>query len=797
MRYSTRLALFFILLFTAGFAHATTTWFVRVDGGTRFSSAVTTGQCDGQADVAYPGSGTNQHCAFNDFRYLWSDNSGNANAWVIVGGDIVVIRGCTHLSSQQNPSDPDCRIGYDNDNSGAPPNEWCGSGNPNSSCFPPPIPSGTSGAHTQILGGCAYGTYTCTPINPTDQPYGTTNETQLFGGMGLVWTLQLQGSSFVDIEGIELTTHNKVDGGTAFANSNAYTLGQTIFDGTNTQSVTTAGTSQASGTPSWNGTIGGTTTSAGATFTNLGPNCITTGTPAYPISCSGGVPYDDFAANGIRTDNAMHDILLQDVWIHGFSSSGIYGPLGGLITMTRVNSSYNAFAGWNFDLGPGGPNSTGFPNAPTSTIVASYVTMDFNGYNQEYPITHTYPALIGYSILDNGFGDAWSGQNSFLASMSCDHCEMAWNVKDAFFGPHTSIGHVTITNSYAGNNGGQTWKANLGGTGTWLMQNTVTNDNCRRNAQPLVGAPSTYNQGINNADRCRADGSAIAVVWPVVGSFELDNNSFTVASQNVAFDFACFTQPTAVSVANGGSGANVNDILWVGAEGTVKVTSVGGGGVVTGVSLLTAFQAATNSAPFSDNYVYDATTPSASGIIITISAVTPVTCGGGGAPRIMRNNTFNGYTNPNNISWNGLTITFICYSACQGNAGDSDDTQWTIRSNNNMWNFKSGAGACTYSGETCVSPGLVVQPSQTWVSETQLDSFNPHNASSGDSFYPASGSLLTGAGVTISGITADYFGVTRPSPPAIGAVEFATGPPPITRSMMGHIHIIGNRIIHE
>jgi hypothetical protein len=616
------------------------------------------------------------------------------------------------------------------------------------------------------------------------------NLTQLFGGMGLVWTFQLQGSSFVDIEGIELTTHNKVDAGTAFANSNAYTLGQTVFDGTNTQSVTTAGTSQASGTPSWNATIGGTTTSGGATFTNLGPNCITTGSPAYPISCSGGVPYDDFAANGFRTDSATANILFQDVWVHGFSSSGFYGPIGGAITMTRTESSYNAFAGWNFDLGPGGPNSTGFPNAPTASITASYVTMDFNGCNQEYPITYTYPALICYSILNNGFGDAWSGQNSFLASMSCDHCEMAWNVKDAFFGPHTSIGAVSITNSYAGNNGGQTWKANLGGTGTWLMRNNVTNGNCRRFQQPLTGAPSTYNQGVNNADPCRADGSTIAVVWPVAGSFELDNNTFMSASDNVAFDFACFTQPTAVSVANGGSGAAVNDILWVGAEGTVKVTSVGGGGTVTGVSLVTPFQAATNSAPFSDNYVYDATTPSASGIIITISAVSAVNCGGG--PRIMRNNNFIGYTNPNNISWNGQTITFICYSACQGNAGDSDDTQWTTRSNNNMWNFKAGAGACTYPGETCVSPGMVVQPSQTWVSETQLDPFNPHLASSADSFYPASGSILIGAGITYSGIPAtDYFGVTYSSPPPIGAVIFSSTIGP-NKNLGGHL-VLGGR----
>src|SRR6185437_2440059 len=42
-----------------------TFWFIRPDGGTHYSANVTTGQCDGKSDTAYPGTGTNQHCAFN------------------------------------------------------------------------------------------------------------------------------------------------------------------------------------------------------------------------------------------------------------------------------------------------------------------------------------------------------------------------------------------------------------------------------------------------------------------------------------------------------------------------------------------------------------------------------------------------------------------------------------------------------------------------------------------------------------------------------------------------------------
>ncbi len=50
-----------------------------------------TGQCDGLADAAYPGSGVDQHCAFGDYRFLWDDQSYGNHAWVIAGGDTVIV----------------------------------------------------------------------------------------------------------------------------------------------------------------------------------------------------------------------------------------------------------------------------------------------------------------------------------------------------------------------------------------------------------------------------------------------------------------------------------------------------------------------------------------------------------------------------------------------------------------------------------------------------------------------------------------------------------------------------------
>ena len=76
------LSLVLVLLMTK--AASATTWYVRADGGTRYSANASNGQCDGQADAAYPGQGVNQHCAFNDYRFLWDDqHTYGVTKWVI------------------------------------------------------------------------------------------------------------------------------------------------------------------------------------------------------------------------------------------------------------------------------------------------------------------------------------------------------------------------------------------------------------------------------------------------------------------------------------------------------------------------------------------------------------------------------------------------------------------------------------------------------------------------------------------------------------------------------------------
>ncbi len=173
-----------------------TTWYVRPDGGTRYSTNVTTGQCDGKGDAPYPGTGVNQHCAFNDFRYLYQDGSyadGSsfpAWGWVIAGGDTVIIRGsiATGVSYRVGAAPPSqstyCAA------SGYPC--WGLAGDAYDS-YNPTIPAGTATQHTRILGE----NYAACSAQSA--------RTQLHGGNGLFEVLNLKGTSYVDIGCLDIT----------------------------------------------------------------------------------------------------------------------------------------------------------------------------------------------------------------------------------------------------------------------------------------------------------------------------------------------------------------------------------------------------------------------------------------------------------------------------------------------------------------------------------------------------------------------------------------------------------------
>lgn len=191
-------AFFLPLLCCLGFTaslSAQTTWYVRADGGTRYTAnrvaAGLSAQCNGKANAPYSGDGgQNENCAFNDYRFLYDDQATyGVLQWVIAGGDNVIL----------DNSQP-WRVGWDSD---AGRNEsWCyGFGGGPYGCFNPSIPSGTPSQPTRILGK----NYAACSIGNAADP---TKMTQLFGGHGTYAVLNLTGTQNVQVECLELTRHS-------------------------------------------------------------------------------------------------------------------------------------------------------------------------------------------------------------------------------------------------------------------------------------------------------------------------------------------------------------------------------------------------------------------------------------------------------------------------------------------------------------------------------------------------------------------------------------------------------------
>ncbi len=428
-------------------AGAGTTWYIRADGGTRYTANAPLGQCDGKADAPYGGSGVNQHCAFNDYRFLWDDqHTYGVSKWIISGGDTVILDNTKQW-----------RVGFDQGVS--PDDAWCWGGGGPYGCSNPAIPAGTAAQHTRILGR---NYASCNAGNTSVR----SSMTQIFGGYGVYAPLNLNGAQFVDVECLEITRHSQ---------------------------------------------------------------CTVHGSPAYPAQCNRSGPLDDYDSDGITTNAATHDILLQDLWIHGHTDRGIIGPIGGVVTASRVDIAYNAMAGWDFDDGGGTPSVNGVWNFNDSTI-------EWSGCNQEYPIVHTFPAISCYSQSTGGYGDGVGTPAGTGITANINRSTFRYNTQDGLDLGHVDTGNhsLTITNSTAyGNNGGQfKWGPNMLSVN---FENNLEVGNCFRMSQPIAGAPSSFNQ--NLSDFCRALDD-ISFNFRQGGNVVMANNTFVNYSPTT-FDINC------------------------------------------------------------------------------------------------------------------------------------------------------------------------------------------------------------------------------------------------------------------
>jgi hypothetical protein len=151
-----------------------TTYYVRPDGGTA-------SQCTGLADAPYPGSGLGQSCAFA--HPFWAIAPQGNNPTKMVGGDTLIVDGSNNAQYM---------FGYGAPNTGD--GSKCSASWP-WDCYLRSIPSGPSALQpTRVLGkgwdnGCA-------------------SPPQFWGNEHLALMLNLNGSSNVEIQCIEVTDHS-------------------------------------------------------------------------------------------------------------------------------------------------------------------------------------------------------------------------------------------------------------------------------------------------------------------------------------------------------------------------------------------------------------------------------------------------------------------------------------------------------------------------------------------------------------------------------------------------------------
>ena len=409
---------------------AQTNYYIRVDGGTRYSAANPTGQCDGKTNAAYPGSGVNQHCAWNDVGYLAYDGSyATTPKYAIAGGDVV------HVGPGK------FRCGYRGPN----PNDHDGmalAGNPYAACFPS-LPAGTAANPTQIIGAGQ-------------------GQTQIYGGYAAGAIFELHGGYYA-ISGLELTDHSQ---------------------------------------------------------------CTRVGI----ATCSSGYPLDDYASNGITTDTSVLGLTLTDMNIHGFTSRGIIGPIGGPVMVSNVRVAFNGSAGWDFDDGHGTQSVNG-------TVKAVGLVVEGNGCNEEYPIVHqAFPAASCFDQDHAGYGDGVGTPGTPL-NFSCDQCTFRYNTQDGADLLHVTGSVISITNSTSYGNMGQQWK--FGAMKSVDFENNTTVHNCKRLSAPMPGRIDTF-PGLGLF--CRAAGDGIAFLVMDGGSYTFRHNSY-VGYGATSYDIGCNVQP--------------------------------------------------------------------------------------------------------------------------------------------------------------------------------------------------------------------------------------------------------------
>ncbi|MCF7220944.1 NEW3 domain-containing protein [Marilutibacter chinensis] len=321
-------------LAAVGSAHAATTYYVRTDGGNAT-------QCNGRSNTAYPGSGSNQSCAWKH-PYYALPSSGTAR---IAGGDTLMI----------GPGE--YKIGYGAEGMAG----GCASGD-RSACSLGKVPSGPSASQkTRILGD-------------------SKSPPKLWGAERTWSVISLDGSSNVELGHLEITDKdqcvsahsvasaacnrssapygNWASIGISASNSGNVHIHDVNIHGLALQGINAGGLSNwtlervkinRNGWAGWDGNVGSASSNSGSIVFRDGEiawnGCGENPSTGAPVNCwgqkAGG--YGD----GLGTLQTGGQWLFEDMFVHHNTSDGLDmlymdGADGSSVTMRRVYAVDNA-----------------------------------------------------------------------------------------------------------------------------------------------------------------------------------------------------------------------------------------------------------------------------------------------------------------------------------------------------------------------------------------------------------------------------------------------------------------------
>lgn len=470
-------------------------------------------------------------------------------------------------------------------------------------------------------------------------------------------------------------------------------------------------------------------------------------------------------AYGISTVSAgtNANVVLQDLDLHTFDSRGVIGNIAGLWTATRVELEFNEQAGWDFDNNSGNPFTGG-------VFVGSYLGIDWNGCNGQFPASNPIPVNQCFDQDSGGYGDG-VGTPTTQMNWSCDHCRATYNTQDGFDLGHITGGNVSITDSWFAGNMGGNLKAGPGATTTFI--NNTVNSNCLRMDAPITGVISTYNTPLSLF--CRSgdanSGNFLSASCYVGGCFPNGSytfSGFTSAGTTVTGSGTHFL--TDVTVGQFVAPYN-EDVSW-----RRQVTAIA---TDTSLTLATAFPS-----DVTDSSLLLISLPTSSSVV-TIEHNTVVGYEGAVWDFNCMNYAILPEIDPSNCG--GYTMTYkdnavLGYSD-QGGSLPSMFTSMGPSSGaadyNVSFNLQFNPSIGTH--DLYLSPLFVGQPASPITAESQLDNFN---------YNLTSGSPAKGAGVVLSGQTADQAGNAWATPPSMGALEFVNTSGP-TSTVTGQVTITG------